>query len=565
MTRLLLCISAVISLSACSGSFSTLGLSIESGTVGPSVNPFSCNATDKPTFSTKIKKLNKVQYRNTVLSIFGSGITSTLDAHFNEIPDDGLNGSITKYRGEYSEAHINAFAKIADAVAKHVSGNSSNYSVIQSTCFSSSSWSTSTCTTEILNKLAKVFYRQPVANTATLKTIYDLGETKNEKLELLLAYLMQSSKFLYLVDFDINTSNLLQLSSYDLASKISYAITDSLPDAQLYALADSNAIQDIEVIRAQVERLLVTTLAQQKLDRFLNFWLSVDEAANVPVGPTAFLDGLSTTNLRAELIQEMKEYFRYIVFNQKGNYKDLMTSKVSFARSPASAAVYNHAPAPSGGQAVTGDSERMGIAMRAPMFFSSTFEKHPILRGARFRANFLCDEMPLPAPDNFNLGPDTYTDAMIMMHSNRERTDLKTSGPACIGCHRLINPVGFAFENFDTLGRFKTSEAFYRANGTLQATHNVTADGLMPPMNSYSTSISFRSPKDFIEQVANDPNAQACFSKKIFQYYNLEAEKASDNCVLSNVYQSVGSENGSIFDGIKNVVEGIKLKMSTTN
>lgn len=541
----------VLSLSGCSGAFTAVNSSSTD-------SPFSCNTSSAgdPNSDLSVKRLSKIQYRNTVTTIFGASVSTALSEGLNQIPDDQFTGDIKKYDSALSETHIIGYNTVAEAISKKVSDNWTTYPFINSTCFASSTqWNTTSCKNQFVTALSRVFFRKSAVDISTPMTIFNLGTDKKESLQVLLAYFLQSPQFLYFVNSKVFNNSDYSNEVYDLASNIAFALTDFPPDSALLSLAESKDLNSPEVFDQEINRLIASQNFKLKLDRFLDFWIDMEKVPTLPSGPYSFVDGLNTTNLRADLIQEMREYFRYVILDQKGNYKNIMTSNLSFARTPASASIYEHPILSSAKPFETmGNSERKGLLLRAPLFFASSSETHPVLRGARFRSNFLCDEIPLPTADNLNAGEDVNTDAMIMAHSNRKRTDIKTSGAACIGCHRTINPVGFAFENFDSFGRFRSLEKYYDSSGNVLATHNIDTRAVMPPMNSYSSTISFDSAADFIQKVSEDSNAKACFSRKLLQFYILNSEKETDHCTLDKIYAQIDSEEGSILEALKHIV-----------
>lgn len=527
-------------------------------------NSFSCYQEPKFQFlEHKVKRLSKNQYKNTLLSIFGSNIQQIISDKIALLPEDDISGSINSYQKHFSGAHINAFTTISDSIATHVSTNHNSYSLIRNTCFSTYvHGNDNDCLTEIVNKLGLSFFRYPISQSDTdwLKSVFLSGENKTDSLAQILKYFLQSPQFLYFIDDESNES----LKPYRLASMLSYTIQDSPPDNQLMQLASSNQLNDVQIISEQIDRLLNSTLSKEKLSHFLNFWIDLNRISDLSSGPQNYLDGLNTGNLREDLIKEMHTYFKHIIFEKKGNYASLLLSTESFARTPASASIYGHEPATDSDPIKIMNSEkRMGLLLRAPLLFASTSETHPIVRGARFRANYLCDDMPLPTPDNLALGVDVNTTEMIMAHSNRERTDLKTSDTSCTGCHSFINPVGFAFEDFDTFGRVREQEVVYGSDGNVITTHAIDSSGSMPPMTNKDKIIHFRNAKSFVQQLAISPSAQQCFSKKIFQYYNLKESTSDDNCSISKINKSVSSNDGNILDGLKNMILSLSVGSNT--
>jgi len=538
---------------------------IKNGLPTTSQDPFKCNE-NKTNTNYVISRLKKTQLINTLKVLFGSNFISNSMSILNQLPDEKLSGDAFGYLSHYDKIEVGILSTLAKKLSKDAANSTSIFNKLSHSCMQTEGGANN-CSELFIRSVGLQFYRRPpiAEEVSKLKNIYNLGGDVKESFEFVLQALLQSPQFLYLVEVgkDSEQAGERELTDYELASRLSYFITDSMPDEELFDLASSGQLKD-SILGQQIKRLLATQNAKSKTNDFLSYWLRLDETPNVPKGPSDFLNGLNTNGLKNEFVREAKEYYRNILFVKQGSYKDLMTSKDSFARTPASASVYGHAPISGIAPATMGNPGRIGLALRAPTLISSDFETHPIIRGARFRAQFLCDDMPPPTPDNLNLGEDVNTIEMIRMHSTRKRTDIKTSSPNCVGCHQYINPAGYAFEAFDSFGRFRVSETQYSrvSNGNLVvASHDIDTTGVMPALEgSDATSITIISGANFMEQIAESTQGKACYVKQIFRFYKLRHEKNVDNCRLKNMYDWTNRPKGTLLDVIKAYVLDDKFK-----
>lgn len=508
---------------------------------------------------TPLRKLSKVQYINTLISLFGEDVINTNMTSINQIQSDANFEQPDAYVKNYYQSNIENFFKIAQAIANTVNSDVKFQSKIGGTCLAQNT-PDQACWAQWITNFGLKSYRRPLTSTeqSVLTDLLNQASSKSEKISALIETLLQSPYFLYQVEEGVSGTGTsdqpIVLSNYEIASRMSYMIWDSMPDETLFNLAKSGQLTDPNIQKQQVDRMFESTLAREKVKNFALYWLNLNETAHAmrdfPTTPAAFVAGINPVALKKEVVREALEYVDHIVFNQQGSYRDLMSSAASFARTDDLANIYGHAKVTTS-QPATMANGRSGLLMR-PLFMANTSaQTSPIIRGVRLNSRILCQDMVAPGVDVTTQGPNIGTDDMLKTYSTRERTNLKTADAACIGCHGIINPYGFVFERFDSFGRFRDIETNYHADGSVIATHAINTNteldtGLGPQAVS--------GPEDFMNQLASNQKGPSCLVRQEFRFYHLQSESETDKCVLGKMYQGLENSNGSILNSLKQYI-----------
>jgi uncharacterized protein DUF1592/uncharacterized protein DUF1588/uncharacterized protein DUF1595/uncharacterized protein DUF1587/uncharacterized protein DUF1585 len=345
---------------------------------------------------------------------------------------------------------------------------------------------TPTCRTQFIKSFGLRAFRQPLtdARAARYEKLFASGTTFAQGLELTISAMLQSPYFLYrreLGEPDPGKPGQVKLTSYEVASNISYLIARSMPDEALLAAAAANQLSTREQIDAHVERLLQDPKNRGTMHTFMGEWLETKRVASVLKEPKVFD---FTDALRADMEKETAALIDDVVFTRKGSFSDLLNTDYTFVN----AALAKHYGLPpnattTGTELVRVTTKRdKGILAQGAMMsghagiaFSS-----PTLRGKLVRTRLLCQDLP-PPPSNVN--------TMIVPPENakttREIFQAHVMNPVCGPCHKTMDPIGFGFENYDVVGRYRTEE-----NGVpIDASGEITGDNFtftgMAQLNDY--------------------------------------------------------------------------------
>jgi hypothetical protein len=287
------------------------------------------------------------------------------------------------------------------------------------------------------------------------------------------------------------------------AARLSFGLWDSLPDEPLREAAARGELETAEQIRGQAERMLADRRARAKVRDFLFAWLRVD------LGPELTKDSARhpdfTPEVAADLRTSLELFLEDTVWGE-GGFRRLFTA----AELPVNgrlAPLYGAAmPADAGFASVRLDDGRRGGVLSHPYLMSVLSypgSTSPIHRGVFLARSVLGNTLRPPQEAIAPLPPDRHPEL-----TTRERVALQTSGVACQTCHTLINPLGFALEEFDEIGRFRATE---RADGGEQP---IDASGSYQPR--VGPRVTFRGGRELGRVVADSPDAHEAFVQAAF-------------------------------------------------
>jgi hypothetical protein len=241
---------------------------------------------------------------------------------------------------------------------------------------------------------------------------------------------------------------------YDVASRISFALWDSLPDAELLEAAKQGKLATREQVIKQADRMLADPRAHAKIRDFLYQWLKVDQPPELSKDPKQFpgFDKAVASDLRTSL----QLFLDGVIWSEKSDFRQLFLGDYLYLNGRLSRVYGGDLPADAPFQKVSGKSgERAGILSHPYLMstFAYTSASSPIHRGVFLARNVLGQVLRPP--------PEAFTPLAAELHpdlTTRERVTLQTKPQACLSCHGMINPLGFTLENFDAVGRFRDQE-----------------------------------------------------------------------------------------------------------
>ncbi len=360
--------------------------------------------------------------------------------------------------------------------------------------------------------------------------LYDNLDAFTAGVHLTLQAFLQSPHFLYRVEdgSEPNVDGLIPLDGYELASKLSYMLWNSMPDAELFAAAGAGELDSSAGVLIQAARMLEDPRAHATVADFHAQLLDQDhyldlfkDAATYPEFDPAIMG--------PAMQQETQAFIDAVVFTDEGGFAELLTEPFTYVNADI-AWVYG-LPDSYGSEFVRAEldaSQRSGILTQLGFLASNAYavDPDPIHRGVRTVRNLLCTPLPAP-PDNVPPLPPTMAGT-----TNRERVENHTGAGTCgAGCHStIINPVGFAFEHYDAIGAWRDLD-----NG-----QPVDASGefaLDLELKTYADAIEFG------EVAAASPQVHACYVAHLIEYAWARDTGATDKTLIDDLAaRSVGGE-----------------------
>ena len=301
---------------------------------------------------------------------------------------------------------------------------------------------------------------------------------------------------------------LIALPGHELASRLSFLLWASAPDERLLEAASKGELGTRASLLAEVDRMLADPRADRGLRTFHRQWLEVDPAV---VARDSESLGF-TDELRASVLRSSDELVRNLVLADDAELGTLLTYPAVFADARMASFFGLAAPAtefapvlPMGGQSRHG---LLTVPSRLATFNQGEVP-NPVLRGVWVNERLLCSNLPNPT---VNIPPPPPADPGS---TNRQRYEQHRQDPVCLACHMYIDPLGFALDNYDGLGRWRTREGQFE----------VDASGSTGGM-------SWSGPAQLAQQLASSPQVRECVVRQWFRYSFGRQETEADTCTM---------------------------------
>lgn len=551
---------------AAGGSSATGGSGGGSGPGGASPS-FACDASARPPAAT-LRRLTMSQYKNTLADFvsFATGSSSESAAVLAELasplarlPSDrreptseDLHGSYRRLDQALQQLHVDAFYDLGVATGAALTTPTRLGSVVGSCATDQDASNDAACVTEFIGRLGARALRRPLDadELAFYEDVYGSDKSANPAAYAdVIGVLLNAPQMLYFVEHGSSEVSgkpgVFELSSYELASRLSYQLWQTAPDAELLGHASDGSLLDAQVYRAQVERLLGDPRAVPALDEFFADFAKVEELPaldaknNDPVFKAFAGSQLPSPQLRQDMIDDVLGMLDYYTWQQPAGVAALFQSDRSFARSPELADLYGVPTWDGAGEPPAFPAgQRPGLLTRALFLSTGSPNTRPIMKGVFIRKHILCDAIP-PPPPGANAKPPELQPGMTTRETVEELTQMP--GSVCAGCHAtLINGLGFASEDFDALGRHRTEQRFFDAQGNPAGAKRIATDSV-PHVTDAETPVAGAG--DLMQQVVASGKVEACLSRNFFRYTFARWEDPQiDGCALEGMRKAL--ENG---------------------
>lgn len=503
--------------------------------------------------------LTKKQYQNTIEDLFGAIVFAASKDKLSTIFEDTYNPDTYKRLSTISSSQLDAYMESAMFVAATVVDNSIVRTKVFSGCVNVVT-PTATCIDSYLNGFATKILRRPLSTEekVSAKEIMNTAGDYKENLKAILAYHLMSPHFLWRVELGAaqqTSAQQIVLTNYEVASRIAFMLTDSTPDDALLAAAAAGSLLAPEGLRAEVRRLLGSARGKAKIVNNLLRWSGSDLTHSLASLPAELTNGIVTSGLESAMTSEARAFIEHTVFDQKGSFKDLLTSKLSFANHAGLAKIYGHSAIPVGGAPVELTERRQGLLMKAGGWTWSSPRTNIILRGVAFQKKFLCNEIPSPTVDiSSDRDVHILTEDDLITVTNRSAVTYQTDAPVCMSCHTMINPAGFALESMDSLGRLRSREMIFDRRSSNSFVRDLPIHSVASVPFSSRSNVEVQDTFDMIDELANSPRGSACFSRTLFRYAYEKKESSKDDCQLTDVHNVLKDPTKSILDGLETLI-----------
>jgi hypothetical protein len=390
----------------------------------------------------------------------------------------------------------------------------------------------SACPGRLIRGFARRAFRRPVSDREVARLLAigaparEQGANALGQLELVTSGILSSPHFLFRVELDPDPSSLEPhtLAPHELATRLSYFLWSSTPDGTLLDAAERDGLKTEADLRAQTTRLLADPRALSLVESFGAQWLSLPglEQHEVDAEQFTFDRGFAAA-IRAETMA----FFRDFLLNGLP-VGEMLRAPFTFLNDRL-ATHYGLPPVGTTGlrKIMLTGIERRGLLTQASILTRTSFPARtaPTVRGAWVSTHLLCAPPP-PPPANVPALPEPAVNANATV---RQRLEVHRTNPACAACHALIDPLGLGLENYDLVGRYRTTDRG----------QPIDASGVLPDGTPFSGAA------ELSEKLSSDPRLPACLARNLLTYALGRGLEPADDPALARVLEAAARPAGA--------------------
>jgi hypothetical protein len=474
-----------------------------------------------------LRRLTHSQYDNTVRDLLKD--TTSPASRFPQ--EDYVNGFKNQYDAlSVSPLLAEAYSLAAERLAAYAFRRGDSRGLIP--CQPSSDLD-SDCRSKFVAAFGRKAFRRPLEREELLRyeAIFRTKKTFLTGAQAVIEAMLQSPNFIFWLE---QTSE-RKWRPYAAAARLAYTLWDTTPDEALLDIAARGELDTPEGVEKVTRQMLNNPKARDGINEFIAQWLRFDRVTTSARERRIY--PLFNQELARSMTEESKRFVSDLIWNDR-NFMEAFTAGYSFINSDL-AAVYKVSPPARDFDRVEFPPEagRSGIFGHASFLTltSKPDDTAPTGRGLFVREQFLCQQVPPPPPGvDTNLPPVDESKPV----TNRERLAGHTTNKMCVGCHSLIDPVGFGFEKFDAIGmrREKHKLLFFPAGSGVAARRakpkevelEIDTKGFVAGLDNSQ----FTTPRELGEMLARTPQCQECIVKQLFRYMAGRLDTPADRPLL---------------------------------
>lgn len=484
------------------------------------------NVESGPRPTVALRRLTHSQYNNTIRDLLGDQSAPALQFP----PEDFVNGFKNQYQAQnLSPLLVEAYSAAAERLARNAFQGGDRRGLIP--CKPSAA-----CRARFVREFGLKAFRRPLEleEQQRYEALFRREADFYKGAQLTVEALLQSPHFLFRLEETAHP----KWKPYVTATRLSYALWDSLPDTTLFESAARGELASAQGIEKAARRMLENARARQAMDEFVAQWLRFDRLLTASKDRRRF--PMFNRESAFAMTEEARSFIADLVWNER-DFTQVFTADYSFIN--ADLAVIYDVPAPAKEFDRVGfpaQSERAGLLGQS-LFLALTAkpdDTSPTARGLFIREQFLCQHVAEPPPGvNTNLPEITQAKPQ----TNRERLREHVANPSCATCHNLIDPIGFAFEKFDAIGK-RQDKFKLQFFVTDEDDNRRVAKILELPLDTTGhvagiPDSKFSSPRELGAVLARSSQCQECLVKQYFRYTVGRMETSADRPLIRQVFE----------------------------
>ncbi len=485
-----------------------------------------------------VRRLNRPEYNNTVKDLLGTTLTPA-----DTFPGDDLGDDFDTVGASLSLApeYVVAYEAAATTLINDLFADATR----QKTVVTCDVTTGDSCAQAILTAFARRAWRRPATSDEVLAMMAPwtaaktLGATPTDGIKAALTGVLISPFFLYMLEMDPNPASgpVRRLNPYELATRLSYSLWSSMPDATLSAAADAGQLTTDAQVTAQINRMLADPRADSLLDNFSANWLDFVSLDSHDVDPMLFPSYSSAveTSMKGEARRYMQEFLHNPL-----NVSGILNSRFTFV--DATLASYYGLTRTGATNATdfvkvdTTGTQRQGLLTLGSFLTTTSYANRtsPVRRGEYVFRRLMCDDVPPPPPNVPQL-----SEMVVVGQTLRQRMEAHRNNPACSTCHSLMDPIGFGLENYDGIGEYRTTD-----NGL-----PVDSSGVLPDGTTFNGAIQLGG------ILAKDPRLPQCVTQKFMTFaIGRLLNQSSDGQWIGYLSAQAQATDGSLASIIRTVL-----------
>ena len=464
-----------------------------------------------------IRRLTKVEYGNTLHDLLGIDASIAKELP-DEVPGEGYLNSLSPMQTEqYLGIASEALKKMPAEAQKRLFGDPKAEP------------------RDIARSIARSAYRRPPTEDElkVLMKVFELGTAnkldRHAALRFMLKAVLVSPQFLFITPSKDapQGEKIVPLDDYQLASRLSYLLWATMPDAELSKLADEGKLHEPEVLKGQTKRLLSSPRSRALFDGFGAQWLGTSELKDKTFDAAKFPE--MTSELRSAMYDEARLFFDSIV-RENRSVVSFVNSDYTFLNGTL-AKIYGLEKKVSGDtmqKVKLTDANRGGILAMPGVLATTSFATRTsaVKRGVWVLEQVLGQRVP-PAPPNVP-ALEKQDQKKVANLTLRQRTELHRTNAVCANCHKILDPIGFGLENFDAIGRWRDKD---ESGGPIDAV------GELPGGKRFS------SPKELKALIATrESDLTRNLTEKLLAYALCRQLDGYDHIIVDQMLQTIASD-----------------------
>ena len=492
---------------------------------GGGTNPLRCEGEPLVPASAPTRRLTAAEYRASVAAMF----PDVTQPELRLLANANREGFENDVRGQaVSELLVESYRDAAVAVAA---------AAVTERTWMPCETDDDACRTQIVTLLARRAYRRAPSSDETARLASFLATQTPEHgligaVEMLIEALLQSPKFLYRTEMGDRgrdaPAGLVALDDHELATRLAFFLEGGPPSDALLARAAEGALRTPEGLEVEAREMLESPAARTAVATFHDEWLRLRRLEEVGLDATLFPDWGNATSrdLRASLAAYLAN-----AFWEDGSVEALLTSRRAYVNDRI-APIFG-VPAPGSEALVPVElpaDERAGLLTQPGLLASTShgLSHSPILRGVLVLDALLCTPPPPPPPEIDATIPSTREDGTVI-RTVRERVELTHGSAECATCHEAIDGMGFSFERYDAIGRFRTEENGATVDPTGLYRGEAVADGVA-----------------LAEALSREREVHHCLATQWYRFALGRREERADACQIEDLTDRLEATGGDL-------------------